>query len=662
MKSIKLKLVLFFSILIVVSTVSIASIATLRASDALTRKAEYALQTMAQEGAKLTEARIATQLQALNIIAGMQQIKTMKWEQQQEVLTSQVENTNFLAIAVVSPDGTARYNDGTTVNLGDRDYVQKALKGEANVSDLLVSSITNEVILMYATPVSNNGKIVGALIGRREGLALSNITNNMGFGESGYAYMLNTDGTTVAHRDQERVLNQFNPIEVAKTDESMIPISNLFNEFIKNQEGTISYTFNEMDLYAGYAPVPGTNWILAITADRSEVLAEVPKLVQAIMLVVIVVLILSIFVTYFIGNSIANPIIRIKELANKIANLDIRENVDENLVNGKDEVGALAKSLQSITDSLKSTIGEVIQASQQVAASSQELTATSQQSATAAEEVARTVEEIARGASDQAKNTENGSNKAIILGEIIEKDQGYMRNLNTASQRVGKAVMEGLVVIEELAKVSEESGIETKKVQEGILNTNESANRIGEASNVIASIAEQTNLLALNAAIEAARAGDAGRGFAVVADEIRKLAEQSTNSTKRIDEIVKELQNNSRHSVEVMSKVAQVLEKQMIRVNESKDKYLIIDEAMKQNEKELNLLNISGEEMEKMKAEILDAMQNLAAIAEENSASTEEVSAAMEEQTASIEEISGASEGLSGLAQNLQSIVEKFKV
>ncbi|MDF2593117.1 MAG: chemotaxis protein [Clostridia bacterium] len=662
MKSIKARLVIYFSILILVASIALGGIAIERASAAVTDKAEKTLISMAADAGKLTQSRVETQKKTLEMIALRSDIQSMDWAIQQPILQRQVEKTSFIDIAVVQLDGTAQYSDGSTSQLGDREYVKKAFGGEVNVSDLLVSKVTNSVVLMYAAPIEKDGKVVGALIGRRDGNTLSDITDDTGFGTSGYAYMINNKGNVVAHPDREKVINQFNPIEEAKKDESQKSVAMQFEKMLKERSGVSEYVFQGNDLYAGYSPIEGSEWILVITADRNEVLSGIASLQKTIMIFTGIILLISIAMTYLIGNSIAKPIIRSVQHSAKIANLDITQDVPENLLKKKDEIGALSKALQSITNSLRDVIKEISNSSEQLAAASEELTATSQQSATAAEEVSKTVEEIARGAADQAKNTEEGSSKAISLGKTIEKDLGFMKNLNASANHVAVVVNEGLTEIDNLSKITEESNEASREIYEVILKTNESSDKIGQASSVIASIAEQTNLLALNAAIEAARAGEAGKGFAVVAEEIRKLAEQSSNSTKSIDGMVNELQSNSQAAVKTMERVSAIASEQTSSVVNSKNKYVLIEQAMKDAISAVEQLNASGQEMENMKNEILDTLQNLSAIAEENSAATQQATASMEEQSASMEEIAGASESLSNLAQNLQSAIMKFKV
>lgn len=661
MKSIKTRLITSFLILVNLSSVVLGLLSIRTGTDVITAQLESSLVEKAKEASELTYSRIESQMKILETIALREDIQSMDWELQQPVLQKIKINANLLEIGVLQEDGKVHYSSGMFDDILDDIFIQNTLEGKSSISDVYVSKVSNSIALMVGVPIKNDNKIVGTLIGRLYGNTLSNISNDVRYGEKGYGFMINKDGTIVAHPDIGMVYDRFNPIKQVQSDESMGGMASLFEKIIAEQTGFSTYTYDGTDKVVGYYPVKGTSWIMAVEADRDETLAPISKLRNNILLVGGIITLLCAALTYIISNSISKPIIESIKHSKKIADLDISEDFPQELINRKDEMGELGRAFQNIIDNLREVINEVSNSSEQVSASSEELTATSQQSAIVTEEIAKIVEEIARGAHDQSISTEQGASKAILLGESIEENHVHTQEMTSASKRVSQVVEEGLKEIQGLFDITEESKVAITEIQDVILKTHENSNKIGEASKVISSIAKQTNLLALNAAIEAARAGESGRGFAVVAEEVRKLAEQSTVFSNSIDEIVLELHENAENAVKVMDRVSEIGFEQVDKVSSSKDKYESIGQAMEDEIEAVIQVYKSGKEMEGLINEIMDTLKGLTSIAEENSASTQEASASMEEQSASIEEIAGASEGLSNLAQDLSQVINRFK-
>lgn len=366
--------------------------------------------------------------------------------------------------------------------------------------------------------------------------------------------------------------------------------------------------------------------------------------------------------TYMFAKKNTDPIVKMVKDVESIANYQLGGNTDPKILLRNDELGLLAKALQSIKINLKELITEVNHASTEVESSATLLLKNSTHTSSNAGEVETTIDGIASGAMEQAESTTLGAEKLQELSNLVEDDLGLVKSLVDVSEQINVLVKEGLVNMTDLTGKMDENSKATSEVFNSINMTNDSSAKISEASNLIASISAQTNLLALNAAIEAARAGEQGRGFAVVADEIRKLAEQSSESTKIIDDMVKTLQTNATHAVSTMEQVEIIIKEQVEMVQASESKYNDIAISIDQSDTIVSDLQNTGNNMEDKKEVVNETLQSLAALAEENAASTEEASASVQEQVVAMEAISSSSRELNNMAKELNELISKFRL
>ena len=200
------------------------------------------------------------------------------------------------------------------------------------------------------------------------------------------------------------------------------------------------------------------------------------------------------------------------------------------------------------------------------------------------------------------------------------------------------------------------------RISKQIYATNESANKISEAAEIITDIASQTNLLSLNASIEAARAGDQGRGFAVVADQIRSLAEQSGSSAQHITAIIGELIKDSEQTVKVMQEVQAIVNEQREKLEETKRQFANVANGIEQSRTETNGIKSQTEICDTARITVVDVISNLSAISEENAASSEETTASMAELSSTIGALADSAEQLQRISSVLEEEMKFFKL
>ncbi len=660
--SVKYKLLIVCFAIMTVSYLSLGMLSYKKAIQVTEMEAKRELMNLASEGAKYIQAEMGRIRETLCVLADSRYIREMDWSVQKEIVEDTVANTSYEDIGIVDRRGNAKYTDGTIMNIASREYFQGIMAGEFSTEEFIIDRITGKPALIIAVPIKDGDEIVGAVVGRRPCTELSRIVHEINRGNDNKVTIVNSEGAFIGSETEELVEKRFNPIKAANKEPELEAMGQVFRDIIKREHGEGEYRFRGKNFFTGYMPIENTLWQIVVYSEKSVFMRPMHLVRDSILRITIITLILSVVCIYVLGKGLTKPIIELTEVSNIISKLDISKDVPKELLTRNDEVGRLSSAFQILIVKLRETIKHILDLSDNVAGASEELMATSQESAKSAAEVTKTVEELSKGAEEQALNTEEGSLEADRLGESLEKNRTYLKGLNEEAERVIKIVNSGMVEINKLTKISEESKKAIRDIREAIIKSNDQARLIGNASELIANISEQTNLLALNAAIEAARAGEAGRGFAVVAEEIRKLAEKSSKSTNEIDAIVEELQKSSTYVVNSMEKVTGITKIQGESVEKNRDGFKAIDRAINGASIVIAEINEVEREIEDRKVKILDILQNLTAIAEENSASTEEASASMEEQSASTEEIAVSSETLANLADDLKNYMKIFKM
>lgn len=664
MRTLKSKMMLAYTALLLAVCLALGGISYNISRQLLIKSLETQIQNSAMQGARAVAQYVEGEINTLQSIAVRPDIANASVSPAEKgiSLTEAINAFKYVRMAFVDTKGIAYYADGKTVDLSDRSYVKTALAGQANHSSTLVSKVDGSVMIAYAAPVKSNGAVIGAIIGIRDANHLSEIVKPITMGGTSYSYVLDASTKMVAHPDPNKVKDQYNINEQAQKDEGLKPLAGVAAKMVSGETSFGYYDFEGTQRIAGYAPVEGADFYFAVANKVSEFMAPLVAFRNTVIGVSFAVLLLGLIITYIISSGIAKPIAVATKHAKVLASGDFTERMEDKYLNRKDEIGQLNWAFVHLRDELKHLLREVLNLTDRVSSASEELTATSGQVSYAVNEISKTVEEIAEGASSQSIETEKGVMSASSMATAIENSLEEMLKLNNSTARVADIVTTGVDAAKELSSQNKQTQDAIQTIYKAIVSSNESSHKIGAASQMITGIADQTNLLALNAAIEAARAGEHGRGFAVVAEEIRKLAEQSTQLTKEIDQIVAELLRNAENSVSVMNDVTSTVEAQIRGTENSVEQYEHIARAMKESEALVENLGNMSVDLTAQKDMILDTLQNLSAVAQENAASTQEVSATMHTSATSVEGIADAATELSEISMELHSAVNKFKI
>ena len=473
--------------------------------------------------------------------------------------------------------------------------------------------------------------------------------------DSSYGYIVSTDGTMLYHPTAEKIGQ---PVE----NETVKKIVAEVKAGKTPEPEVVSYMFDGTRKYAA-CYVSENGFIFVMTADDTDLLKAANKLQARGIGTAVVVLIFGVFVAWICARRMTRPLIRVTSAVDRIAGFDLTE--DPELIaldKNKGETGAIAHAVLHMKQALRSMVQQIREQSVNIHQASGQLEENATATSGNVDSVETAVNEIATGATSQATETQRATEDVVMMGTMIENTSTQVENLNSAAVEMSNASASARDALEELNHINEKAIESIEVIYQQTHTTNESALKIKDVTELIASIAEETNLLSLNASIEAARAGDAGKGFAVVASQIQKLAEQSNASTKKIDDIIHMLLTDSENAVHTMEEVREVMHQQSEKVEQTKQVFGSVNQGIDQSISGMETISEHTRQLDHARENIVDTVQNLSAIAQENAASTEETNAVVMEIGGVMQQISGNAQELRRIADILEKNVETFKL
>ncbi len=352
----------------------------------------------------------------------------------------------------------------------------------------------------------------------------------------------------------------------------------------------------------------------------------------------------------------------IKKLQNathRVAGGDFSEKIK---VTRSDEFGVLETNFNGMMDDVSELIHAVEDKSNHILEVAGGISEVAGNTKTTIEQVTQAIDSVAQGAVKQAESTQEANTEVEHLKNSLDETKEYVSGMNGMTEKANEVSTEGIESVKDLIEKSGKTAEKSKVSLEVMNEMVESIDKIFYISDTIADITSQTNLLSLNASIEAARAGEMGKGFAVVADEIRKLADESKESTDEIKKIITEITEKSKLVESTMQENEVLQTEQQEAINRTEE---IFGEIMKQIEmlgSGMERINALNDTMSANKDLVVDKMGTIASVSEQSAAATEEVNASTEQVNVTMEEISEHTETLQAIAKDLMETINRFKL
>lgn len=681
-KSIKTELLastilLIAAICIVFAVITVASVSSLLKGYVQTETSNRAV-----DASKLVEHQINTYISQVEDIASREDIKTMDWSIQQDVLIREAERIGFERFQICYVDETADHvvgdvisTTGDKANAADRAFFKQAASGIPNISDVLFARIDLKMVICVSAPIYNdNGDVIGVLTGVTDASMLNDLVNEINVENNGFCFVINQTGTKMTAVDYADVENSQNDIvcntgreaaegvEAIEADPRYAELAAVEEKMIAGESGVDTYRFDGKKYFIGYAPILGGQWSFAMVGEQSAALAGTSKLAVGLVVLSIVFLIAGSLAIYVIGSRICNPIVRLTKNTGLLAEGNLNLEFDAGSLKNKNEIGDMARGLREVQENLRQIVTELQRSISSIKGNSADFSNAFDTMTGNVADVNNLVQEIASSSNSQANETNIAEQKVNHIEAGIEENANSANTLEKSIVNMNQYAEQALGALENLVNICDKTAAEVEDLVVQTKLTNDSAMKIQNAVDVITEIAGRTNLLSLNASIEAARAGEAGRGFAVVAEEIRNLSEGSNDAANQISAVINELINNSNANVEKMEAVEGQVETQQKQLKDTQEYFAGLQTEVKVVSDISDDIHRQTSRLDGLKTEVGSTIVKLAGDAERNVSSTNEASENMNHLLQMVEECTGKTRELIDMSDSLEAQAAKFKL
>jgi len=512
--------------------------------------------------------------------------------------------------------------------------------GKNVMIDPYKSTITGELILAVSAGLQDHSGVISIGLNLD---GISELVKSVEIGDNGYATLVNANNLIIADPQ----------LEVG---------SELKKSYIEKMQGKEDGSFtieeNGKEYQVFFTTNKLTGWKIVGTMDLADVATVTKPILTNTMTVIVIALIIFGIIGAFIIRSIIQPLQKLSTVAEQVGDGDLRNLIE---IKREDEIGDLAGIFNKMILSLRGVVGNIGEESNQLAASSEELTASTSENKRATSQIVDSIQTFAETVDLQAETINDSTNAVLEMSSSIQQIAVKADTVNEMSNKAMEAVMIGDETIQTAIGQMEMIQSTVQELESTVQTLSDRSNEIGRIVEAITQIADQTNLLALNAAIEAARAGEHGKGFAVVADEVRKLAEQSAQSTMQIKDIIGYIQTDTKLAVESMTAGSAEVVKGIEVTNMAGKSFKEINTNVQSVTYEIGQISETAKVISEHSNQVAIGIESVLQQTNENTANAQNISAATEEQLASMEEIAASAEALAKMSENLQQTIKQFK-